>query len=100
MLECFEARFEVYEVEFEAKGSWEGFQQPAAGWDDFLSDAITWDETYVPISSPKLLHSYAKPIRIFLTNSESTGGHFEAVCVRDGRSESSRDLLCFGSWSE
>lgn len=46
LLECLEAGFEVDEVEFQAEGCWESLEELAAGWDDFLADAISWDESW------------------------------------------------------
>lgn len=35
---------EVDEGEFEAEGGGEGFEDAAAGWDDFFADAVAGDE--------------------------------------------------------
>lgn len=45
LLESLEAGLEVDEVEFKAEGCWESLEELAAGWDDFLADAISWDES-------------------------------------------------------
>lgn len=46
LLEGLEAGFEVDKVEFQAEAGWEGFEETAAGGDDFLADAITGDEAW------------------------------------------------------
>ena len=45
LLESLETGLEVHEVEFQAEGCWECLEELAAGWDDFLAYAISWDES-------------------------------------------------------
>jgi len=49
-LEGFPAGFVVAEVEFEAEGGGERFENAAAGGDDFAADAIAGDEACVAMS--------------------------------------------------
>lgn len=46
LLKGLEAGLEVDKVELEAERGWEGFEDAAAGGNDFLADAITGDEAY------------------------------------------------------
>lgn len=46
-LETLEAGIEVYEGEFEVEAAGEGFEQAAAGGDDFFADAIAGDKSWV-----------------------------------------------------
>lgn len=45
LLECLEAGFKVDEVEFQAKRCWQSLEELAAGWNDLLANAISWNES-------------------------------------------------------
>lgn len=77
----------VREVEFEAEGGGQGFEDAAAGGDDFAADAVSGDETWMKLLVWNCINWIVGGVIELVegdhTYPERTCGHCEAVMCAD-----------------